>query len=68
MVEPKVSYKTVHLPKELTDEIDDFIERHPELGYSGRPELVKEAIREKLFDLREKIRRASEESPAQPTQ
>jgi len=58
-----VGYVTVHLPKDLTDQIDEFIKNHPELGYSGRPELIKEAIREKLFELAEQLHRASEESP-----
>ena len=57
-----MGYVTVHLPKDLTDQIDEFINKHPELGYSGRPELIKEAIREKLFELTEQMRRASEEN------
>jgi metal-responsive CopG/Arc/MetJ family transcriptional regulator len=51
-----MSYIAIHLPKALVAEIDELISEHPELGYRGRPEFVKEAVRNKLFDLREKIR------------
>ena len=39
-------YKTVTFPSVQLDEIDKIIERNPELGYSGRPEVFRELLRE----------------------
>jgi len=43
-------YKTVHLPELLLNQVDEVLEPN---GYSGRPEFIKEAIREKLAKLKE---------------
>ena len=53
-------YVNVHLPKELIKEIDAFMKEHPEFGYTSRPELIKEAIREKLYELSSRV---SKETP-----
>ncbi len=45
-------YKTVRLPKKLTDEIDKIVEQRIH-GYRARAEFVAEAIREKLAKLDE---------------
>lgn len=37
-------YSTVRLPKQLMDQIDNFLE-HQRLGYVSRAELVKDAVR-----------------------
>ena len=37
-------WKTIQLPEELLDRVDDLVEA-PELGYTSRAELIKEAVR-----------------------
>jgi len=44
-------YVTIALPVELMKEIDAII-KSKKRGYSSRPELVKEAVREKIQKIR----------------
>jgi metal-responsive CopG/Arc/MetJ family transcriptional regulator len=44
-------YVTVRIPKQLSDEIDEIIRSEP-LGYRTRAEMVKEAIRLRIEQLR----------------
>jgi metal-responsive CopG/Arc/MetJ family transcriptional regulator len=37
-------WKTVQLPEELLNRVDELVSR-PELGYTSRSELIKEAVR-----------------------
>jgi len=46
-------YKTVRLPKILTDEIDEIIAKNFQ-GYRSRAEFIAEAIREKLNEINKK--------------
>jgi len=41
-------YTTISLPKKFADHINEFIESHPELGYSSNADFVKEAVRKHL--------------------
>ena len=47
----KSKYYNLSLPWKLVDVIDHFIDRHPELGYVSRGEIVREAIRQWLLSL-----------------
>lgn len=42
------NYKTLSIPEALYFEVENFIKRHPELGYVGVTEFFKEALRDKL--------------------
>jgi len=46
----KKGWKTVQLPEELLDRVDELI-RRPELGYTSRSEFIKEAVRLRAEDL-----------------
>jgi len=41
----RYKYKTVTLPEPLMEEIKQFIDDHPELGYGSVTEFIKEASR-----------------------
>lgn len=43
-------WKTIQLPEELLDRVDDLVEA-PELGYTSRAELIKEAVRLRVEEL-----------------
>lgn len=43
-------YRTLSIPEELYKEVEDFIKKHPEKGYSTVTEFFKEALRENLFN------------------
>ena len=43
-------YATVRLPKQLMDQIDNFLE-HQKLGYVSRAEIVKDAVRSFLAEI-----------------
>ena len=45
------TFTTVALPDELVKEIDEIINKHT-MGYRSRPELIKDAIRKLLIDLK----------------
>jgi metal-responsive CopG/Arc/MetJ family transcriptional regulator len=45
-------YVGVNLPKDIMDQVDDFIKKHPEFGFKSRSEFLKEAIRLRLELLR----------------
>lgn len=47
-------YQTISLPKNLSQKIQELINKHPELGYTSIAEFVKEAIRTRLEKLGEK--------------
>ena len=44
-------YTTIALPNSLIKEIDNIIKKDT-LGYKSRPEFIKEAIREKIMNLK----------------
>ncbi len=46
-----MSYVTVKIPKELIREIDELIKKQVG-GYKSRPELIKEAIRMRLKEVK----------------
>jgi metal-responsive CopG/Arc/MetJ family transcriptional regulator len=46
------TFTTIALPDELISEIDKIIENN-KLGYRNRPELIKEAVRKLIIELRE---------------
>ncbi len=48
-------YVTVRLPKALTNEVDQLVDRRV-LGYRSRAEFVAEAIRLRLEALRDRVR------------
>lgn len=41
-------YTGISMPKELMDEVELFIKKHPELQYRTRAEFCKAALREKM--------------------
>ena len=43
-----VNYRTLSLPESLVNQVEEYIRKHPEKGYTGVTEYVKEAIREKI--------------------
>ena len=43
-------YRTLSIPEDLYEEVEEFIKKHPEKGYRGVTEFFKEALREKLFE------------------
>ena len=45
------TFTTIALPDELVKEIDEIIDKHIQ-GYRSRPELIKDAIRKLLIDLK----------------
>ncbi|RLI84583.1 hypothetical protein DRP07_00755 [Archaeoglobales archaeon] len=50
---PPKNYESVSLPKELVDEIKEFIEKYPKLGFKTVPEFIKHASREQLVRFKE---------------
>jgi metal-responsive CopG/Arc/MetJ family transcriptional regulator len=56
MYESKVtqmtSYVTIKLPKDLVEQIDDFIQKQ-NYGYASRAELVKDAVRSFLTKIKQ---------------
>jgi len=62
-----MSYVTVKIPKELIDQIDKLIEKHIG-GYTSRPDLIKEAIRIRLQEVRHLFPAAAAEETSQPPQ
>jgi len=50
----KRNYRGVNIKKELLDDVDKWIIEHPEAGYSNTADMVSEAIRVRIQELREK--------------
>lgn len=46
------NYVTVKIPKELANQIDDYI-KNSKLGYRNRTELIIEIVRDKVVQLRQ---------------
>jgi len=51
----KRGWKTIQLPEELLNRVDKLVER-PELGYTSRSELVKEAVRLRVEALETQVK------------
>lgn len=49
-------YRQVSFKKELMDDIEDWIKKHPEAGYSNMADLATEAVRLRLQELKEKYK------------
>jgi len=45
-----LEHETIKLPKSLLKEIEELVEQNPSLGYTGKTEFIKEAIRIHLKD------------------
>jgi len=41
-------YRTVSLPEEFFDKIQDHVKKHPELGYTGVADFIRGVVRENL--------------------
>ncbi|MCL5877014.1 MAG: ribbon-helix-helix domain-containing protein [Candidatus Bathyarchaeota archaeon] len=52
--EKRTNYRGVNLKKELMDAIDEFIKKHPEAGYVSTADLVSEAVRLRVQELKGK--------------
>ena len=52
--EKKTNYRGVNLKKELVDDIDRLIKEHPEAGYISAADVVSEAVRLRIQNLKEK--------------
>ena len=52
----KKSWKTVQIPENLLDKVDELV-NIPELGYSSRSEFIKEAIRLRIFEIEKHLSR-----------
>ena len=50
-------YRTLSIPEELYDEVEEYIRKHPEKGYTGVTEFFKEALRDKLFESVDPVKR-----------
>lgn len=48
----KTGYRQVALPMELVDDIKNFTNTNPNLGYKSTPEFIREAIRFYLRELK----------------
>lgn len=48
------NYRGVNLKKELIDDIEVWIKKHPEAGYVSIADLASEAIRIRIQELKEK--------------
>lgn len=48
------NYRGVNIKKDLLDDVDKWIEKHPEAGYANTADMVSEAIRIRIQELREK--------------
>ena len=47
-----IKWERVPQPADLVNEARDLIREHPELGYTGVPELYRAAVREKIERVR----------------
>ena len=56
----KRGWKTIQLPEELLNRVDKLVER-PELGYTSRSELVKEAVRLRVEALEAQVKEKERE-------
>lgn len=52
--ERRTNYRGVNLKRELIDAIDELIAKHPEAGYVSAADLVSEAVRLRIQELKEK--------------
>lgn len=59
---PRDNFQSVAIPKTLYKAAEDYVEQHPELGYSGVPELLREFIREKIAPLLAEKERVAQEA------
>ena len=50
----KWNYRGVNIKKELLDDVDKWIDDHPEAGYKSTADMVSEAVRVRIQELREK--------------
>jgi metal-responsive CopG/Arc/MetJ family transcriptional regulator len=48
------NYRGVNIKKDLLDDVDKWIDKHPEAGYANTADMVSEAIRIRIQELREK--------------
>ena len=53
----KTGYKQVALPSQLVDDVKEFTDKHPNLGYKSTPEFIREAIRYYLRELKKNERK-----------
>lgn len=51
-------WKTIQLPEELLDRVDDLVEM-AELGYTSRADLIKESVRLRVEELEKVLRKRS---------
>lgn len=56
----KRGWKTIQLPEELLNRVDDIV-RRPELGYTSRSEFIKEAVRLRVEQVENRIHGRVEE-------
>jgi metal-responsive CopG/Arc/MetJ family transcriptional regulator len=56
---PESRWKTIQLPEELLRRVDELVKR-PELGYTSRAELVKDAVRRRVEELEALLRSKGE--------
>ena len=49
----RTGYRQVALPMQLVDDIKDFTDSNPNLGYKSTPEFIREAIRFYLRELKD---------------
>ena len=53
-------WTAVRLPRELKENIDRLIEVHPELGYGGLSDFVRDAVRRRIEELNERELKSEE--------
>ena len=51
---PEKTYRQVSFKKELMDDIEQWIAKHPEAGYANMADLASEAVRIRLQELKAK--------------
>ena len=50
----RYKYTTVSISEEMAQEIEKFMREHPELGYTSVGEFVREAIRQRIKEIKDK--------------
>jgi|GEM_PF-1003144 metal-responsive CopG/Arc/MetJ family transcriptional regulator len=58
---PIGKYKGISIPKEMFEEVEKVIKEHPELGYSSITDFIKDAVRDKITEIRKIHAKSAEE-------
>jgi len=59
-----MEWTPVRIPTALFDEVKDIIQNKPEHGYTNEHEFIRDAIREKIVELKEKEKNPAKDKEA----